>query len=145
MVMMGIAVTVVRACRSPHGWWQCSGSNHALCWVDMSRQSELQHGDTLFSPFMAAGWHGKAELNTRPPQWLGLLKVVAAWYERLTHYTAVRYRTTCSLARLSKFTCALLLLVEHCVEQSTGGQNGSMQVQRSGKNSCHQRNASLIH
>ena len=60
-------------------WWQCSGSNHAICWVDMSRQSELQQGDTLFSPFMAAGWSGKAEDNTRPAQWLGLLKLVAAW------------------------------------------------------------------
>lgn len=50
----------------------------------MSRQSELQHGDTFFSPFVAAGWHGKAEVNTRPPQWLGLLKILAAWYETFT-------------------------------------------------------------
>ena len=64
---------------SPDMWWQCGGSNHAICWVDMSRQSELQQGDTLFSPFMAAGWSGKAEHNTRPAQWLGLLKLVAAW------------------------------------------------------------------
>ena len=63
----------------PHMWWQCSGSNHALCWVDKSRQSELQSGDALFSPYVAAGWSGKAEYNTRPAQWLGLLKIVAAW------------------------------------------------------------------
>ena len=63
----------------PSMWWQCGGSNHAICWVDMSRQSELEQGDRLFSPFMAAGWSGKAEHNTRPAQWLGLLKLVAAW------------------------------------------------------------------
>ena len=85
-----------------------------MCWVDMSRQSELAEGDLLFSPFVAAGWSGKAgalsramssslygglrstlivlvkltrvvehllsaEMNTRPPQWLGLLKLLAAW------------------------------------------------------------------
>ena len=60
-------------------WWECSGSDHAVCWVDASRQSELAQGDLLFSPFMAAGWSGKAEKNTRPAQWLGLLKLVAAW------------------------------------------------------------------
>ena len=88
MVLTKVPLSLLRGCRSPHGWWQCSGSNHALCWVDMSRQSELQHGDTLFSPFMAAGWHGKAELNTRPPQWLGLLKIVAAWYLCMRHSLA---------------------------------------------------------
>eukprot|EP01043_Picozoa_sp_COSAG02_P051126 COSAG02_NODE_5344_length_4414_cov_5.903824_1_plen_998_part_00 len=64
---------------SPHMWWECGGSDHAVCWVDMSRQSELAEGDFLFSPFVAAGWSGKAEKNTRPPQWLGLLKLLAAW------------------------------------------------------------------
>eukprot|EP01046_Picozoa_sp_COSAG06_P019084 COSAG06_NODE_1348_length_9778_cov_6.672280_7_plen_990_part_00 len=64
----------------PGNWWKCSGGDHGLCWVDMSRQSELREGDSrLFSPFVAAGWRGKAEENVRPPQWLGLLKLLAAW------------------------------------------------------------------
>jgi hypothetical protein len=31
------------------------------------------------SPFVAAGWSGKQEENVRPAQWLGLLKIHAAW------------------------------------------------------------------
>ena len=41
------------------------------------RSSEIAGGDTLYSPFVAAGWHWREELNLRPGRWLGLLKVMA--------------------------------------------------------------------
>ena len=36
-------------------------------------------GDELMSPFVSAGWSQQAERNVRPAQWLGLMKVLAAW------------------------------------------------------------------
>jgi hypothetical protein len=39
------------------------------------RPSEIAAGNPWFSPFVAAGWSGKAESNVRPPQWLGLMKL----------------------------------------------------------------------
>ena len=43
------------------------------------RRSEIENGDTLFSPFVAAGWSVAEEHNVRPAQWLGLLKILGAW------------------------------------------------------------------
>ena len=43
------------------------------------RASERAIGDELFSPFVSPGWSGQAERNLRPAQWLGLLKLMAAW------------------------------------------------------------------
>ncbi len=40
------------------------------------RYYELQQGDRLYSPFVAAGWDVNEELNIRPGQWLGLMKVL---------------------------------------------------------------------
>lgn len=40
------------------------------------RYYELQLGDKLYSPFVAAGWDLNEENNIRPGQWLGLLKVL---------------------------------------------------------------------
>eukprot|EP00040_Diaphanoeca_grandis_P024834 m.136926 g.136926 ORF g.136926 m.136926 type:complete len:1061 (-) comp29894_c0_seq1:14-3196(-) len=63
----------------PHQWYGEFGPWHGIEWLMMTRTSEMALGDTLYSPFIAAGWSGKAELNTRPAQWLGLLKVMSAW------------------------------------------------------------------
>jgi hypothetical protein len=53
---------------------------YALCTTGTDiRATEIAAGDTLFSPFVAAGWSGKQEENVRPAQWLGLLKIHAAW------------------------------------------------------------------
>ena len=41
--------------------------------------SERALGDELFSPFVNPGWSQQAERNVRPAQWLGLMKVLAAW------------------------------------------------------------------
>lgn len=43
------------------------------------RRSEIAAGDTIFSPFVAAGWHIAEEENVRPAQWLGLLKILGIW------------------------------------------------------------------
>jgi hypothetical protein len=43
------------------------------------RRSEIATGDTIFSPFVAAGWHIAEEENVRPAQWLGLLKILGIW------------------------------------------------------------------
>ena len=64
---------------SPHNWWQCSGSYHGICWINHVRPSERALGDELFSPFVNPGWSQQAERNVRPAQWLGLMKVLAAW------------------------------------------------------------------
>jgi len=64
---------------TPHEWLAGGGPDHAVRWTVQTRYSELASGDTLMSPFVAAGWSGTAEKNTRPAQWLGLLKLLAAW------------------------------------------------------------------
>eukprot|EP00729_Bicosta_minor_P015718 gene15718-14498_t len=60
----------------PHMWWGFFGADHGIGWLLQTRASEISFGDTLFSPFVACG---QEEINTRPAQWLGLLKVMAAW------------------------------------------------------------------
>lgn len=50
-------------------------SHVAAAGTESVRVSEIANGDILFSPFVSAGWSGKAERNMRPAQWLGLMKV----------------------------------------------------------------------
>ena len=54
------------------GWM--GGLDH----LELYRPSETRAGDTLFSPFVAAGWKSAVERNMRPGQWLGFLKVLTA-------------------------------------------------------------------
>ena len=63
----------------PSEWWGFFGPDHGVSWTAEMRASEIADGDTLYSPFMAAGWSGKAENNWRPAQWLGYLKIQSAW------------------------------------------------------------------
>ena len=63
----------------PHQWWGFFGPEHGVEWLIGTRHSEIALEDTLYSPFVACGWSGKEERNTRPAQWLGLLKLMAAW------------------------------------------------------------------
>ena len=65
--------------QSPREWWGGGGPDHGIEWTTMTRASEIDDGDILFSPFVAAGWSAKAEKNVRPAQWLGLMKILAAW------------------------------------------------------------------
>ena len=63
----------------PGEWYTGGGPDHGIEWAQGDRVSEMAQGDTLFSPFVAAGWSGKAEHNVRPAMWLGLLKILSAW------------------------------------------------------------------
>lgn len=63
----------------PAEWWKGGGPDHGIGWLQTVRRSERAAGDDLFSPFLAAGWSQQVERNLRPAQWLGMLKVLAAW------------------------------------------------------------------
>lgn len=64
---------------TPRLWYSGAGPWHGINWLEEVRRSEIKAGDTLFSPFVAAGWHIAEEENVRPAQWLGLLKVLGVW------------------------------------------------------------------
>ena len=63
----------------PDEWWTGGGPDHGIAWLQMVRASERALGDELYSPFLSAGWSQQVERNVRPAQWLGVLKVMAAW------------------------------------------------------------------
>ena len=54
-----------------HGAWR------GLDWLAQMLPSQIATGDVVWSPFVAAGWSEMEELNTRPAQWIGLLKLLA--------------------------------------------------------------------
>jgi hypothetical protein len=64
--------------RYPYNWKNWKGPWHGLKWLQISRKTELDLGDNLFSPFVAAGWDSVEVNNIRPAQWLGLLKILGA-------------------------------------------------------------------
>ena len=55
------------------GWW---GPWHGWEWIAACRQQEIALGDSLFSPFVTAGWSGNEAQNIRPGYWLGLMKTL---------------------------------------------------------------------
>jgi hypothetical protein len=65
-------------------WDVSHGANRGVDWLAQMLPSQIATGDTLWSPFVAAGWSEQEELNTRPAQWLGFLKLLAVtgaeWY-----------------------------------------------------------------
>jgi hypothetical protein len=64
--------------RYPYNWKKWQGPWHGLKWLNISRKTEIDLGDNLFSPFVAAGWDSIEVNNIRPAQWLGLLKILGA-------------------------------------------------------------------
>ncbi|HQZ77550.1 MAG TPA: hypothetical protein PK190_06265, partial [Bacteroidia bacterium] len=60
--------------RWPHNWRNWITAWHGWQWIVDSRYYELQAGDNLFSPFVAAGWDVNEDNNMRPAQFMGLLK-----------------------------------------------------------------------
>ena len=52
------------------------GSWHSIDWLQQILPSQISTGDVVWSPFVAAGWSEREELNARPAQWLGLLKLL---------------------------------------------------------------------
>ena len=63
--------------RWPYNWRNWVGAWHGWQWIVDSRYNELQAGDNLFSPFLAAGWDVNEENNIRPAQFLGLVKCLS--------------------------------------------------------------------
>lgn len=62
--------------RYPNNWRDWKGPWHGLKWLEICRKTEINLGDPLFSPFVAAGWDSIEANNIRPAQWLGLLKIL---------------------------------------------------------------------
>jgi hypothetical protein len=62
--------------RYPNNWRDWKGPWHGLKWLEICRKTEIDLGDNLFSPFVAAGWDSIEANNIRPAQWLGLLKIL---------------------------------------------------------------------
>ncbi len=65
--------------RWPSNWKDWTSAWHGLKWVTQSRYFELALGDKLFSPFVAAGWDANPEVDVRPAQWLGLMKIMGMY------------------------------------------------------------------
>lgn len=60
--------------RWPSNWATVRGPWRGWSWIEHCRKEEIQSGDLLFAPFVAAGWSQDPTQNIRPAQWLGLLK-----------------------------------------------------------------------
>lgn len=60
----------------PDNWRTASGPLNGYGTVANGRRKEIQLGDSLFAPFVSAGWNME-EKNIRPAQWLALLKAMA--------------------------------------------------------------------
>lgn len=63
--------------RYPYNWRTWVSAWHGWQWAAESRKVELDLGDKLFSPAVAAGWDADETKNVRPGQWLGMLKSYA--------------------------------------------------------------------
>lgn len=65
--------------RWPYNWRYWTGPFHGWQWTIESRYYEFAVNDSLWSPFVAAGWDQFNEANNiRSAQWLGLLKVLGS-------------------------------------------------------------------
>ncbi len=63
--------------RYPWNWKYWSSAWHGWQWLVNSRVGEIAAGDTLFSPFISAGWDAVERNNVRPAQMLGFSKTLA--------------------------------------------------------------------
>ena len=83
--------------RYPYNWKKWQGPWHGLNWLNICRKTEIDLGDNLFSPFVAAGWDSIEENNIRPAQWLGLLKLLGAMGAE--YYYSGFFNTTKTIAK----------------------------------------------
>ena len=83
--------------RYPYNWKKWQGPWHGLNWLNICRKTEIELGDNLFSPFVAAGWDSIEENNIRPAQWLGLLKLLGAMGAE--YYYSGFFNTTKTVAK----------------------------------------------
>lgn len=65
--------------RWPYNWRTSISAWHGLNWVWQSREQNFLSKDSLYSPFISAGWDANGELDVRPSQYLGLLKNLSAY------------------------------------------------------------------
>lgn len=65
--------------RYPWNWHDGYSAWHGYNWIFTSRQQAFASGDSLYSPFIAAGWEANFELDVRPAQYLGMLKTLSAY------------------------------------------------------------------
>lgn len=65
--------------RWPSNWRGWAGPWHGLGWMADCKYWEEAEGDSLFSPFIAAGWNINEVNNVRPAQYLALLKILSNW------------------------------------------------------------------
>ncbi|MBT8195440.1 MAG: T9SS type A sorting domain-containing protein [Bacteroidia bacterium] len=62
--------------RWPSNWRNWTADLHGWQWIVECRNRELALGDKFYSPYVSPGWDLNPELNVRPGQWLGLLKLL---------------------------------------------------------------------
>ena len=62
--------------RFPNNWRNGYAAWHGLSWMMKARRYQIDHGDSLYSPYSAAGWDADEGKNIRPAQWLGLQKII---------------------------------------------------------------------
>ncbi|MCA9517712.1 MAG: hypothetical protein KC635_22385 [Myxococcales bacterium] len=60
--------------RQPSWWYTGAGAWHGFTWPGQARKKEIEQGDKLFWPFLAAGWANDPRSTMLPGQWLGLCK-----------------------------------------------------------------------
>lgn len=65
--------------RWPNNWRSWAGAWHGLGWFADCKYWEMQSGDSLFSPFVCAGWNIDETKNMRPAQYLATLKILSNW------------------------------------------------------------------
>ena len=61
----------------PSNWRYWAADAHGWQWIVECRNNELSLGDKYYSPYVCPGWDKNPEINVRPGQWLGLLKLLA--------------------------------------------------------------------
>ncbi len=71
--------------RWPYNWRIWSAAWHGLDWFVRGRMNELAVNDTLYAPFVSAGWDKNQEVDVNPPQWLGLLKCLSGFGSEFFH------------------------------------------------------------
>jgi len=65
--------------RYPSSWRVGYSAYHGLDWIYSCRAQAMASGDSMYSPFIAAGWEANGELDMRPSQYLGILKTLSAF------------------------------------------------------------------
>ena len=63
---------------NPNRWYPTINDRRGLNWFFADRDTEIAAGSPWAQAYVAAGWSYDETKNIRPPQWLGLLKLMSA-------------------------------------------------------------------